>query len=71
MAGNLWVCDVKDAGGKRGELGEVVLVQDATAAWEKGGFEADLLHRVHVESLKEFATVKDMEEVLVQWKDWL
>lgn len=32
MAGNLWVADARTADGKRGEEGEVVLIEDATAA---------------------------------------
>jgi nicotinamidase-related amidase len=32
MAGNLWVCDAVIENGERGEEGEVILVEDATAA---------------------------------------
>lgn len=60
MAGNLGVC---------GEKGEVVLVQDATAAWKKSeeGFEAEVVHAVNVESLKEFASVKNVKDVVGAW----
>lgn len=70
MAGNLWVCDARTADGLRGEEGEVVLIEDATAAWKKSneGFDAELVHRVHVESLKEFATIKKTKEVLDEWE---
>jgi nicotinamidase-related amidase len=72
MAANLWVCDARTEDGGRGEEGEIVLIDDATAAWKKAedGFEADLVHKVHVESLKEFATVRNTEEVLALWKTW-
>lgn len=33
MAGNLWVCDERREDGGRGEEGEIVLIEDATAAW--------------------------------------
>lgn len=70
MAGNLGVCDWEEregngkGNGKR--QGDVVLVQDATAAWKKPGgeFEAEVVHRVHVESLREFARVAVVEEVV-------
>lgn len=57
MAGNLGVC---------GD-GEVVMVEDATAAWAKGGWDAEVVHKVHVESLKEFAIIERTEEVLAKW----
>jgi nicotinamidase-related amidase len=68
MAGNLGVCDAPS-----GEKGEVVFVEDATAAWKKSedGFEAELVHKVHTESLQEFATVEKTEDVLQLWKGWL
>lgn len=72
MAGNLWVCNARDDAGGRGEQGEVVLIEDATAAWKKSddGFEADLVHKVHVESLGEFASIKKTDEVLKVWEAW-
>lgn len=62
------VCD-----GENGEKGEVVFVEDATAAWKKSedGFEAELVHKVHAESLQEFATIEKTENVLELWKQWL
>lgn len=71
MAGNLRVCHAIDKDGKRGEQGEVVLIEDATAAWKKSddGFDAELVHKVHVESLREFATTKKTQEVLSSWRD--
>lgn len=60
MAGNLGVVD-----GEWGK-GEVVLVGDATACWEKvgGGWKAEIVHAVHVESLREFARVGWTGEVV-------
>lgn len=62
------VCD-----GKSGEKGEVVLVEDATAAWKKSedGFDAEVVHKVHVESLHEFATIEKTASVLDLWNGWL
>lgn len=59
MAGNLGVC---------GQEGEVVLVEDGTAAHGKGGWDAETVHAVHAESLREFAGVRGTEEVLDEWK---
>jgi hypothetical protein len=68
MAGNLGVCNVSG-----GEKGEVVLVEDATAAWQKSedGFEAEVVHKVHVESLREFATIEKTGYVVVLWEGWM
>jgi nicotinamidase-related amidase len=67
MAGNLKVYD-----GEGGTKGEVFLVADATAAWKKGEgnewFEAEIVHSVNVESLKEFATIVKTDDVLGTWK---
>jgi nicotinamidase-related amidase len=69
MAGNLGVCDGKD-----GTKGEVILVADATAAWKKGEgdewFDAEIIHSVNLESLREFATITESKDVLGIWKDW-
>lgn len=68
MAGNLGVCDAGDGG-----RGEVVLVGDATACWKKSGeseFEAEVIHGVHVESLREFASIGKTGEVVTLWKGW-
>ena len=71
MAGNLWVCHAIDKDGIRGEGGDVILIEDATAAWQKSedGFDAELVHKVHVESLKEFATIQTTDEILSSWKN--
>lgn len=68
MAGNLGVCDSPS-----GENGEVILIEDATAAWQKaeGSFGAELVHKVHAESLQEFATVEITNNVLDSWKSWI
>jgi len=74
MAGNLFVCNARNEDGSRGEKeSEVVLVQDATAAWQKDeeGFAADLVHKVHVESLKEFASIADTGDVVKLWSSWI
>jgi nicotinamidase-related amidase len=74
MAGNLGVADgVGKAGGPEGgEKGEVVLVEDATACWMKPGglWDAETVHAVHVESLREFAAVAGVEEIVELWKGW-
>ncbi|KAF4151733.1 hypothetical protein CNMCM6069_003195 [Aspergillus lentulus] len=69
MAANLGVGDVYPEGRpeiladgtqtvKPVEKGVVVLVSDATATWAKGGFDAETVHKVSVESLRgEFAEV--------------
>ena len=65
MAGNLHVTDYIDADGKVVE-GDVALIGDATAAWKKpaGEWDAEVVHAVHLESLKEFARVVRTEDVL-------
>lgn len=70
MAGNLNAADGRDEEGNvLTAKGEVILVEDATAAWGKGGFEANLVHEVHVASLNgEFARVAKTEEVLREWE---
>ena len=69
MAGNFRVCDGED-----GTKGEVVLVADATAAWKKGEgnewFDAETIHSVNVESLREFATIMKTRDVLGIWEKW-
>jgi nicotinamidase-related amidase len=76
MAANLGVVDLYPDGKpkvgvdgtqtvKPVEKGAVVLVSDATATWAKGGFDAETVHRVSVESLRgEFAEVMRTEEVI-------
>lgn len=71
MAGNLGVAN----GSSEGEKGQIVLIGDATACWQKwasgkdaeSGFAAELVHAVHLESLKEFATVETTREILSTW----
>ncbi|KAJ1323485.1 isochorismatase family protein [Microdochium nivale] len=60
MAGNLEV-----TAGPDGEDGGVVLVGDACATFAKGGFDADLVHKVSLASLDgEFAQVIDTAKVM-------
>ena len=68
MAGDMGVCDAMD-----GRKGDVILVEDATAAWKKSddGFDAEMVHSVHVESLRDFASIGKTEEVLDLWKRWI
>lgn len=67
MAENLGVCDGAD-----GRKGVVSLIEDATAAWEKDdGVKADIVHKVHVTSLRDFATIDKAEEVLNLWQEWI
>ncbi len=70
MAGNLHVTDHVDGKGNVVE-GEVVLVEDATACWRKveGKWDAEVVHAVHVESLREFANIMTTEEVLKMLKE--
>ncbi len=69
MAGNLGVCDSPE-----GEKGEVILVEDAVACWKKTEafpFGADVIHAVHVDSLREFASIAKTGEVIQMWRDWI
>jgi nicotinamidase-related amidase len=69
MAGNLAVCDCQD-----GTKGEVILVEDATACWKKSEgapFDAEMIHAVHVDSLREFASISKTEEVGKLWQEWV
>ncbi|KAE8453156.1 hypothetical protein EG329_011223 [Mollisiaceae sp. DMI_Dod_QoI] len=75
MAANLHAADGKgvaeDGAVKEleGKGGEVIMIEDATAAWGKGGWDAETVHRVHVASLSgEFARIAKTEEVLDEWK---
>ena len=64
MAGNLGVCD--------GAKGDVVLVKDAVACWEKSEdppFDAETIRGVYVESLREFASIAKTHEVVQVWGD--
>ena len=64
MAGNLKVTDWVDENGKAQEGDGTFLVEDATAAHAKGGFDAELVHAVNAESLKEFATVVKTNDLM-------
>jgi nicotinamidase-related amidase len=69
MAGNLGVCDDK-AGGK----GEVILVENAVACWKKSEdspFDAETIHGVHVESLREFANIEKTSAVVEVLESWI
>ena len=66
MAANLGVTNFRD---EKGEMkqGEVNLVEDATATWERGEFDAETVHKVQVESLRgEFCNVMTANEVINQ-----
>lgn len=65
MAANLRVTEhVDDETGKEAS-GQVILITDATATWEKGEFDAETVHKVNVESLKdEFCDVVTTRHVL-------
>ena len=64
MAGNLKVTDwINDDGETKGGDG-VFLIEDATATFSKGGFGSDIVHKVNVESLKEFAAVVTTKDVM-------
>jgi len=69
---DLWTDGVAVYGKLPGEEGDklsvdmmrIVLVEDATRAFGKGGFDAQVVHKVHVESLKDFAEVRTTAEVV-------
>ena len=65
MAHDLNVTDWVDETGSRRAGDGVFLVEDATATFNKGKFDAETVHAVHVESLRgEFATVVETKELL-------
>lgn len=64
MAGNLEVTDWIDEYGEQKQGDGVFLEEDATAAFSKGGFDAEAVHAVNAESLKEFATVVKTGDVI-------
>ena len=62
MAGNLKVV---------GQGGEVVFIEDATATFKKdetSPYDAETVHGVHAESLREFASVRKTDEVIERWR---
>lgn len=64
MAANLHVCDVTEDGNVT--PGKVVLVEDATACFQKpdGKWDAETVHAVNVESLQEFAEIESTDTVV-------
>lgn len=46
------------------DMPRIVLIRDATRTFGKAGVDAEVVHAVHVESLKEFAEVRNTDEVL-------
>ncbi|KAG0308979.1 hypothetical protein BGZ97_013203 [Linnemannia gamsii] len=46
------------------EMGRIILIGDATRAFGKAGVDAETVHSVHVESLKDFAEVRSTAEVI-------
>lgn len=46
------------------DMPRIILVHDATRTFGKGGVDAETVHRVHIESLKEFAEVRSTSEVI-------
>ena len=64
-ANNLHVCDVLSEDGSV-SAGRIVLVEDATACFQKpdGKWDAETVHGVNVESLKEFAHIQTTDEVV-------
>ena len=66
MANNLHVCRTRNQNGEV-EEGEVILVGDATATHPAGGFDAELVQKVHEATLgKEFCTLVTTEEAVAQ-----
>jgi hypothetical protein len=46
------------------DMPRIILVADATRAFGKAGIDAQIVHDVHVESLKDFAEVRGVVEVV-------
>ena len=65
MAANLRVTEHVDEKTRKEAPGQVILITDATATWERGEFDAETVHKVHVASLKdEFCDVVTTRQVL-------
>ena len=63
MAANLHVCDTNV--GDRTEKGDIYFIGDATAAHSYGGFEAELIHKVHQTTIgHEFCTLVTTEQAV-------
>ena len=46
-------------------------MEDAVACWKKTGafpFDADVIHAVHVDSLREFASISKTGDVIQLWR---
>ena len=74
MASNLGVCDGVKKGGegekREREKGEIVVVEDACAAYGYEGLSAEEVHRVHVKTLgHEFCRVANVEEVVKEVRE--
>lgn len=67
MAGNLHVCDIVS---EKGDTipGRIVFIGDATYCFEKhnGKWDAETVHAVNVESLREFADIGSTDDVVKQ-----
>ncbi|KAI1206042.1 Isochorismatase hydrolase [Annulohypoxylon truncatum] len=64
FANNLGVVSATSLNGELDE-GDIVVASDACAAWSKGGFDAETVHKVHLASLKgEFAQVEKTQDIL-------
>lgn len=66
MAANLGVTDYTDSAGQI-KKGEIKLIEDGTATFNRGRWDAETVHGVEVESLRdEFATIVQTKEVVNQ-----
>lgn len=66
MAANLGVTDYTDSAGQI-QKGEIMLIEDGTATFNRGRWDAETVHEVEVESLRgEFATIVQTKEVVNQ-----
>ena len=64
MAANLGVTDYVD-GASRMRKGEIILIDDGTATFNRGRWDAETVHDVEVESLRgEFATIVKTKDIL-------
>jgi nicotinamidase-related amidase len=46
------------------DMPRIILVEDATMTFGKGGIDAETVHRVHIESLREFAEIRSTADVV-------
>ncbi|KAH8169597.1 isochorismatase family protein [Sarocladium implicatum] len=58
--------DAEDSGddGYMVDMPRIILARDATRTFAKGGIDAQTYHRVHVESLRDFAEVRTVSELI-------